>query len=162
MRILATVHAVENHDLLDAINSTYNRTNLVVLDTILIQYLLLPYFPRVNLAGCKLPGYKLTSRYVEIRQKSLSEVSWQISDLCSADSESRSVWTSQLEPTRPTLPPPATAGQTPAWLRLWRQPRSASFPLRAREEYRGEKKMERTVFFELKIIIKFFLKIKFL
>ena len=41
---LATVHAVENHDLLDAINSTYNRTNLVVLDTILIQYLLLPYF----------------------------------------------------------------------------------------------------------------------
>ena len=69
---LATVHAVENHDLLDAINSTYNRTNLVVLDTILIQYLLLPYFPRVNLAGCKLPGYKLTSRYVEIRQKSVS------------------------------------------------------------------------------------------
>ena len=44
MRILATVHAVENHDLFEAINSTHNRTNLVVLDTILIQYLLLTYF----------------------------------------------------------------------------------------------------------------------
>ena len=138
MRILATVHAVENHDLLDAINSTYNRTNLVVLDTILIQYLLLPYFSQGK--SSRLPGYKLTSRYVEIRQKSLSEVSWQISDLCSADSESRSVWTSQLEPTRPTLRPPVAAGQTPALHRRWRPPRSASFPLRAREEYRGENK----------------------
>ena len=44
MRILATVHAVQNHDLFKAINSTHNHIDLVVLDTIAIQYLLLPYF----------------------------------------------------------------------------------------------------------------------